>query len=716
MSNATDRTDILVVDDDADQVELVTRILSRQDSPFAVTSAPDGAACLDALARKTYSIVLLDYRLPRVNGLEVLREIRKREVRVPVVMVTGQGDERVAVEAMQAGASDYVIKSSGYLTTLPTVIRKVLKQHELALENARLYGEVQRRLCETEGLLAVATALGSSLDAREIASRTAQEVTALLGADCTLVLEAHDDGRQLRTVVLHSAREELAAMGTGIVLEGGDLTRPVVGVEPAPDGSLEHAAVRALPVRPAAFLYAPLLRQQQLLGAIVSYWWGSPAEALDKPLTVALGVANQVALALDNARLYSETQHSLTELRAAQEKLVQGATLRALGEMASGAAHHLNNLLMVILGRTDLLLRTASSAGNARTKLEVISQAAKDAAEVVRRVQRFARAEIMEERQLVDFYALAREVLEITRPRWEDEAQARGVPIAVTLEPGGSARVAANPAALREVVMNLVLNAVDALREGGTIKIQASARGDEACLEVADTGTGMSEDVRRRALEPFFTTKGPKGTGLGLSVSYGIIKSHGGELDLRSAPGRGTVAVVRLPLAGSRAPVTASQLQTPAEAAPAPAAPPARSDHQHVLIVDDDENVRSILVEMVASQGHEVLAAASGREALGLLEGGASVDLVLTDLGMPGMSGWEVARAVRSRWPRLAVGLVTGWGNHVEVAAADRDLIVGTVAKPVSHERLEAFITSARSRQGAPALGLVTRGHDRDVR
>ena len=639
-----------------------------------------------------------------MNGLEVLREIRRREVRVPVVMVTGQGDERVAVEAMQAGASDYVIKSSGYLTTLPTVIRKVFKQHELALENARLYGEVRRRLCETEGLLAVATALGSSLDATEIASRTAQEVTALLGADCTLVLEAEDDGKRLRTVVLHSARQELAGIGTGIILEGPDLSRPKVGVEHELTAGLDHAAVRALPVRPAAFLYAPLLRQQQLLGAIVSYWWGPPTEALDKPLTVALGVANQVALALDNARLYSETQRSLTELRAAQEKLVQGATLRALGEMASGAAHHLNNLLMVILGRTDLLLRTATAAGTARPKLEVIAQAAKDAAEVVRRVQRFARAEMMEERQLVDLYALTREVLDITRPRWEDEAQARGVQIAVTLEPGASAAVAGNPAALREVVMNLVLNAVDALRDGGTIRIRAAVNGDEASLEVADSGVGMSEDVRRRALEPFFTTKGPKGTGLGLSVSYGIIKSHGGELELRSAAGRGTVAVVRLPLAGSRSPVAAVSA-SPSVPEPTTAPPPALAQQQHVLIVDDDENVRSILVEMVASQGHDVLAAASGREALGLLEGGASVDLVLTDLGMPGMSGWDVARAVRSRWPRLAVGLVTGWGNHVEVSAADRDLIVGTVAKPVSHERLEAFITSARDRRtGMPAL------------
>jgi len=520
-----DRIAVLLVEDDADQAEVVARTLRRQDSSFEVTPVGDGPACLEALTRQSYALVLLDYSLPRLSGLEVLAEIRRRGDSVPVVMVTGQGDERVAVEAMRAGASDYVIKSSGYLTTLPTVIRKVLKQHELALENARLYAQAQQ---------------------------------------------------------------------------------------------------------------------------------------------------------------------ALAELQAAQDKLVEGATLRALGEMASGAAHHLNNLLAVVIGRTQLLLQRAD-AGSCRQPLEAIERAAGDAAEVVRRVQRFARMGAPEERQELDLNALAREVIEMTQPRWQDHAQARGIPIEVALRAGAVAPVSGNPPALREVVMNLVLNAVDALPAGGRIEIRTFLEGERACLAVADNGMGMPDEVRGHALEPFFTTKGPKGTGLGLSVSYGIAKSHGGELDLQSAPGRGTVATVRLPVVAACladdgvGPAASGRERTPVTP-------------QRILIVDDDEEVRSMLVDLVAGQGHDVLQAASGREALALLDGGAKIDLVLTDLGMPGMTGWELARTIRSRWPRLAVGLVTGWGNQVDGPPADSELIIGTVAKPVSPEALEALIVGARGR------------------
>jgi signal transduction histidine kinase len=519
-----ERIAVLLVEDDADQAEVVARTLRRQDAPFVVTRVGDGPACLAALTRQAYTIVLLDYSLPRLSGLEVLAEIRRRGEAVPVVMVTGQGDERVAVEAMGAGAADYVIKSSGYLTTLPTVIRKVLKQHELALENARLYAQAQR---------------------------------------------------------------------------------------------------------------------------------------------------------------------ALAELEAAQEKLVEGATLRALGGMASGATHHLNNLLAGVIGRTELLLQGAD-AGWCRQSLEAIERAARDAAEVVRRLQRFARMGASEERQKLDLNVLAREVLELTQPRWQDEAQARGVQIEVALRPGAVAPVSGNASALREVVINLVLNAVDALPAGGRIEIRTFPQGERACLAVADNGAGMPEEVRRRALEPFFTTKGPTGTGLGLSVSYGIVKSHGGELDLQSAPGRGTVATVRLPS------VTAGHADE--GVGPASGRERTLATPQRVLIVDDDEEVRSLLADLVTSQGHHVLQAASGREVLALLERGAPIDLVLADLEMPGMTGWELARAIRSRWPQLAVGLVTGGGNQVDAPLADRELIVGTVAKPVSPDALEALIVRARRR------------------
>jgi CheY-like chemotaxis protein/anti-sigma regulatory factor (Ser/Thr protein kinase) len=251
--------------------------------------------------------------------------------------------------------------------------------------------------------------------------------------------------------------------------------------------------------------------------------------------------------------------------------------------------------------------------------------------------------------------------------------------------------VLANGTALREALMNILLNAADALPAGGQIEIRTFQDREHTCVTVSDTGTGMSEDVKLRALEPFFTTKGPRGTGLGLSVSYGIVESHGGELGLESVPGRGTVVTIRLPImsGSSREEASSGRAEDLSVAA-----------RQHILIVDDEDEVRSLMADMVASQGHEVLQAGCGRDAISLLEGGAKVDLVLTDLGMPGMTGWEVARVIRSRWPLLSVGLVTGWGSQ-DVPAADRGLIIGTVTKPFTPEALSALIAGARGGQEA---------------
>jgi signal transduction histidine kinase/DNA-binding response OmpR family regulator len=679
--------DVLLVEDDVDQAHLVQRTLRRQQPPCRVVVVGDGPGCLEALARQSFSLVLLDYSLPRMNGLEVLAEMRRRGVQVPVVMVTGQGDERVAVEAMEAGAVDYLVKSTGYLTTFPTLIRKVLKQHELAVENRRLYAEVTRRLRESEGLLAVAHAVSGSLDATQLARATIREVDLLFGSDTAVFFEVDAVAGALRPVSSHGMPDGWPADGWGIPvgLDDARLMRPAAGTAGAPDDPTAHPVVRAMPRTFEAFLYVPIIGRGRLLGAIASLWASETPSRLDASLALATGVASEVALALDNARLYEEAHRSLAELKTAQEQLVRGVTLRALGEMASGAAHHLNNLLTVVIGRVQLLIRAASDPA-VRDSLQMVERAAADAGEVVRRMQRFARLDTSEERQPVLLADVAREAAEMTRARWYDEAQARGLRVDVTVETGATPPVRANPAALREVVTNLVLNALDALPQGGHIVVRTFHADGQACLAVIDDGTGMPLDVRQRVLEPFFTTKGPKGTGLGLSVSYGIIRSHGGDLDIETAEARGTTITIRLPALGD---VPAPPQEAAAAATPAAATGPGS---RRILVVDDEDIVRTTLVDILAAQGHEVVAASDGRRALALLAAGEPVDLVLTDLGMPDMTGWDLARAVTRQRPDLPVALVTGWGQQVHVAPDDRRFIVGVLSKPVTPDRLQAFL------------------------
>ena len=268
-----------------------------------------------------------------------------------------------------------------------------------------------------------------------------------------------------------------------------------------------------------------------------------------------------IGYAVDNSRLLEEAQSSASQLqgvvddlKSTQAQLVRGETLRAMGQLSSGMAHHLNNLFAVILGRVELLMGKVQEAG-VRRSLEIIQRTAQDGAEVVRRVQRFSRVQPVSDAVAVDLNQLVQEVVELTRPRWQDEAQLRGSRIEVAVEAGVIGAAAGEPAPLREVLMNLLLNAADSITQAGKITLKTWTRDDRVYCSVADTGGGMPEEVRRRALEPFFTTKGPKATGLGLSVAYGTVQRYGGTLTVESTEGQGTTVEVSLPTASAAASV-----------------------------------------------------------------------------------------------------------------------------------------------------------------
>ena len=397
-----------------------------------------------------------------------------------------------------------------------------------------------------------------------------------------------------------------------------------------------------------------------------------------------------VGYSVENARLLQEARQSaqrlhgvVEDLKTTQAQLVRGETLRAIGQLASGMAHHLNNLFAVIVGRAELALRTGARANVSRT-LEIILRTARDGAEVVRRVQRFGRAEPVSPATAVDLDEVVHEVVELARPHWQDEAQRRGCSIEIALELGAVPPAAGEAGPLREVLINLMLNAIEALREGGVITIRTWAAEDRIHCAVTDNGVGMSEDTRRRALEPFFTTKGPKSTGLGLSVGYGTIQRYGGTLQIDSAEGQGTTVTVSLPMGIEKKPP-----QPGADLEPA-------LKGLRVLVIDDEPEVRAVLAEILAADGHHVLQAGGGREGLDLLTSGQEVDIVLTDLGMPEMSGSDTAQAIRDRWPRLPVGLVTGW-EEAEVTPEERRHASFVIHKPFDPTRIHQALSGIAS-------------------
>jgi signal transduction histidine kinase/ActR/RegA family two-component response regulator len=391
-------------------------------------------------------------------------------------------------------------------------------------------------------------------------------------------------------------------------------------------------------------------------------------------------------------RHVEELSHYMAEQERIREQYAQIEKLSALGELASGVAHDFNNTLAGILGRAQLLLGT-DDPKKIEAGLNLIIKTAKDGAKTVRRIQDFARQRRDHDFQPVAIDHLLLDVSEITRPRWKDSAEAADIHISLELQLRSNATVMGDESELREVLVNMIFNAVDAMPEGGTLTLSAEEENGAVVISVGDTGMGISDEVRPRIFDPFFTTKGKAGMGLGLAVSYGIVRRHEGSVEVASEVGRGTTFRIRLPIA-QRQSSGAHVVATPERPMPRPVVPD--SGRPRILVVDDEDHVRDLLRDILEAEGYEVALASGGREALLLFEQ-AKYDAVFTDVGMPGMSGWELARSLRVRDARLPVAAITGWGEAVgsqEQQAAGVDWVV---AKPFT---IEQIIEVAREASG----------------
>ncbi len=365
----------------------------------------------------------------------------------------------------------------------------------------------------------------------------------------------------------------------------------------------------------------------------------------------------------------------LTERKRAQERMAQSDKLRAVGELAAGVAHNLNNALTVIQGRAQLLMMRSEDEATIKS-LEVITRAVGDGSQTLRRILDFARRDTAQDFAPVDLAELVSSSVEIARPKWQNRSATRTGSINVTIENQNPVYVLGETAELREVVLNMIFNAVDAMPDGGTIETGSRGELDTACFWVADTGCGMPPDVVERIFEPFYTTKGERGTGLGLAASHGIIARHGGRIMVVSEQGFGTRFEVRLPLYEKSG---QARMQHHAASTPLTSAKPMR-----VLIVEDEEKVRAVLRDTFETAGHTVTEAATGSQAIARLEEAKEekFDLVISDLGLPEISGLHVARWVKDNSPETHFILATGWPDMVMPEDYDRCRLDAVIKKP----------------------------------
>lgn len=651
------------------------------------------------------AVLLVD---PVVDQVERALALRHQRAALEIV-VLGEAS------SLPATPSEHVY---AYLVnTLPTALiaqalANAFVHAQLRQEQERMKAHAEQLMAETQMLNAVGIALSAERDPAALLASVLSKAREITRADSGSLYLADEDPSGLRRlhfevvqndsvpVELESSTLPIDSQSvaghvalTGEVLNLDDAYAPPAGAPYA----IDRAFDRRTGYRTKSMLVVPMntpdgrvIGVLQLINCKVdrARRFTSPEEiereARPFPARfedLACSVASQAAVALANSRLYADLKTALAKVEASQRRVVQAERLRALGEMAGGLAHDFNNTLAVILGRVQLLLSQRNDPDLVR-QLRVIEEGAIEGARTIRRIMEFARKRPDRPFQPVALNQVVEEVVELTRPRWKDEAEAKGVAYEVQVDPRPVPPVAGDPAELREALANIVLNALDAMPAGGRLTLTTRARGDRVQCVVSDTGVGMSDEVRQRIFEPFFSTKEERGSGLGLSVMYGIIVRHGGDVDVESRPGQGSAFIIRLPVAREL-------VAPPPPPVPAPARPGAQ-----VLVIDDEIHVRAILTEALTRDGHRVTACGSGRDGIAAFDA-AAFDLVISDLGMPGLTGWDVVDHVKRRRPETPVILVTGWGDRLtleEVQARGVDFLV---AKPFALDEIRGVVRRA---------------------
>ena len=409
-------------------------------------------------------------------------------------------------------------------------------------------------------------------------------------------------------------------------------------------------------------------------------------------------LCEHLELAAHQAQLHASLQQAYEDLRQTQQAAMQQERLRALGQMASGVAHDINNALSPPSIYVQLLLEKDPSLGaEAREQLGLVQRSLEDIAGTVARLRMFSRPRDHElTLSSVNLNQLLQQVTELTRARWRDMPNERGhlIDLKSELSPDLPLVMGAENE-IRDALTNLVLNAIDAMPKGGTLTLRSASRAlgpsrgngsrhRQVSVEVRDSGIGMSEAVRNRCLEPFYTTKGERGTGLGLAMVYGMVQRHSGDLEIESEPGAGTTIRISFP--------SATPIETPALGASEGATPyPMR-----LLLVDDDPLVLRSLRETLESDGHRVAAADGGQngidEFLAARTRGEPFAIVITDLGMPNVDGRKVAAAIKSAAPTTPVILLTGWGQRLKAENELPDHVDRVLGKPPKLTELRAAL------------------------
>jgi PAS domain S-box-containing protein len=762
MSTTTALARVLVVDDELGPRESLRMLLKPM---YQIQTAENGRTALDLLRRFQPDVVIMDIKMPEMDGLELLRHVKRTDPSIEVVMITAYASLETVRHALTHGAFEYLIKpfsrqdleavvhraltrrqadlgARGQVARLVEDMRHLsAKTRELEEAARREAAEQSLRVMQLSILREISRTIVGQLDPQRVTGAVTEQIRAALGydgvaivpeapadldkADTTAMACAIQDGqgplgylvidnRPSRRAIDPREREllEMLSEYLAIALRNSRLYGEIADTKRSLEQLIASAGDAIISVSPEDRIEGWNPAAERVFGLAAAQAIGRPITDLlprgdygdarrrlaeGTPMhgfetTATAGQARPMELAVTLSALHGRhgglegliaIVRDITAQREVEKQLRQSEKLTALGQLAGGIAHDFNNLLQAILGYAQLMKQNPRDIAFVSRSLNIVEAAAVDGSETVRRIQQFARLRPDEQFVGVDVNQIVHDSVAIVRPRWEEKIARDNRPLDLRLDLGTIETVNGRPAALTELMTNLILNALDAMPDGGTLTISTrSDPGRDITLTVTDTGVGMSETVRRRIFEPFFSTKGEGGSGLGLSMVYSIV-GHGGDIRVESEPARGATFTLTFPVASE-----------PVGTEPESALPRARRPAR-VLLVDDDPKVLGTLTEILRSVGHTVTAAASGATAFAAY-GPGRFDVVLTNLGMAGMNGWELAERLRRVDPDITILFITGWGLRDEEHGRLKMLrIRKCLFKPVRPAELDAAIQEA---------------------
>jgi len=687
---------ILIVDDESSIREVLSSLL--QEAGYRTLDAGTAEEGLELMDADAISVAMVDLKLPGMSGIDLLAEIKRRSPSTEVIIMTSYASLETAIEAIRRDAYDYIQKPFEDLDQPWTVVRRALEKRTLTRRNQELVGDLERRNRE----LAAAVKRQNSLIEAGRAMSGILAISDLLDFFIGVAADELDVERASLMLVDEKANEMWIAAYRGLApevarevrLRVGEGIAGLVALEGKPilvknvelDLRIKHPLTSTSAdsfISAPIVLSIPILIRQKVLGVINVTNRRSGASFEEEDMAFLSSLAGQAAVAIERARHFENLQEAYQSLKDTQTHLVESERLNAVGQLAAGVAHDFNNLLTGMLGQAELLKMDLAHSPPAieasRERAELLETLALQGAAAVRRMQDFTRIRKDTPSGAVDLNVVMRNAVEVTRGKWKDECLARGVQVNVRMQPGKIPLTAGNAAELTQVVSNLIFNAVEALNGGGEILLATRSDGQDIRLSVTDNGVGMSPEVQKRIFEPFFTTKG-LGQGLGMSIIYGIIARHGGEITVRSEEKEGSTIELRLPVIAPAAKKRGTDRGKSVPVGPA-----------RVLVVDDSDINRALFEGYLVHLGHKVRLAGNGQEALSMFER-EGADLVITDLSMPGLSGWQVAEGVKKQNPNVPVILVSGWAIQQDEPRIRESGVDRVLQKPCTMAKFKEIV------------------------